>query len=132
MEKYEVALLNLTENSEVNTVVYADEAETTDNIILKITISGSELTSESDRYLTAYQILRDKLLQIGFELKCNGSLINATQSAMMSYTPKVYLVRIGEQAAMKDIVNIWDYCDTDNFPTTEQQKLFIQDWFASL
>ena len=26
MEKYEVALLNLTENSEVNTVVYADEA----------------------------------------------------------------------------------------------------------
>lgn len=132
MEKYEVTLLNLTENSEVNTVVYADEAETTDNIILKITINDSELTSESDQYLTSYQILRDKLLQIGFELKCNGSLINATQSAMMSYTPKVYLVRIGEQAAMKDIVNIWDYCDTDDFPTTEQQKLFIQDWFASL
>lgn len=132
MEKYEVTLLNLTENSEVNTVVYADEAETTDNIILKITINGSELTSESDQYLTAYQILRDKLLQIGFELKCNGSLINATQSAMVSYTPKVYLVRIGEQAAMKDIVNIWDYCDTDDFSTTEQQKLFIQDWFASL
>ena len=122
----------LTENSEVNTVVYADEAETTDNIILKTTINGSELTSESSQYLVAYQILRDKLLQIGFELKCNGSLINATQSAMMSYTPKVYLVRIGEQAAMKDIVNIWDYCDTDDFPTTEQQKLFIQDWFASL
>lgn len=30
MEKYEVALLNLTENLEVNTVVYADEAETCD------------------------------------------------------------------------------------------------------
>lgn len=30
MEKYEVALLNLTENSEVNTVVYADEVETCD------------------------------------------------------------------------------------------------------
>lgn len=132
MEKYEVALLNLTENSEVNTVVYADEAETTDNIILKIMINGSELTSKSDQYLTAYQILREKLLKIGFELKCNGSLINANQSAMMSYTPKVYLVRIGEQAAMKDIVSIWDYCDTDDFPTTEQQKLFVQDWFASL
>lgn len=132
MEKYEVTLLNLTEYSEVNTVVYAAEAETNDNIILKTTINGSELTSESNQYLVAYQILRDKLLQIGFELKCNGSLINATQSAMMSYTPKVYLVRIGEQAAMKDIVNIWDYCDTDDFPTTEQQKLFIQDWFASL
>lgn len=132
MEKYEVALLNLTENSEVNTVVYAAEAETNDNIILKTTINGSELTSESNQYLVAYQILKDKLLQIGFGLKCNGSLINATQSAMMSYTPKVYLVRIGEQAAMKDIVNIWDYCDTDDFPTTEQQKLFIQDWFASL
>ena len=51
MEKYEVALLNLTENSEVNTVVYADEAET---------------------------------------------------------------------------------CDTDDFPTTEQQKLFIKDWFAAV
>lgn len=51
MEKYEVALLYLTENSKVNTVVYADEAET---------------------------------------------------------------------------------CDTDDFPTTEQQKLFIKDWFALL
>lgn len=132
MEQYEVTLLNFADNSEVNTVVYADEAETTDNIILKTTINGSELTSESNQYLVAYQILRDKLLQIGFGLKCNGSLINVTQSAMMSYTPKMYLVHIGEQAAMKDIVNMWDYCDTDHFPTTEQQKLFIQDWFASL
>ncbi len=132
MEKYEVALLNLTENSEVNTIVYADEAETTDNIILKITINGRELTSESNQYLVVYQILRDKLLQIGFGLKCHGSLINVNQSAMMSYTPKVYLVRIGEQAAMNGIVNIWDYCNTYDFPTTEQQKLFIQDWFESL
>lgn len=30
MEQYEVTLLNFADNSEVNTVVYADEAETTD------------------------------------------------------------------------------------------------------
>lgn len=132
MEKYEVTLLNSITNSEVNAVVYADEAETTDNIILKIFIYGKELISESKQYLSAYQKLRDNLLEIGFGLKCKGSLINANQSAMMSYTPKVYLVHIEEQATMKDIVSIWDYCDTNEFPTTEQQKLFIQGWFASL
>ena len=132
MEQYEVILLNFADNSETNVIVYADEAETTDNIFLKTTIDSKELISESEQYLSTYQMLRDQLLQNGFGLKCNGSLINANQSAMMSYTPKMYLVRIGEQAAMKDIVSIWDYCDTDDFPTTEQQKLFIQDWFASL
>ena len=57
MEKYEVTLLNLTEYSEVNTVVYAAEAETNDNIILKTTINGSELTSESNQYLVVIKFL---------------------------------------------------------------------------
>lgn len=132
MEQYEVTLLNFADNSETNVIVYADEAETTDNIFLKTTIDSKELISESEQYLSAYQMLRDQLLQNGFGLKCNGSLINANQSAMMSYTPKIYLVCIGKQATMKDVVNIWGYCDTNDFPTTEQQNLFIQDWFASL
>jgi hypothetical protein len=46
------------------------------------------------------------MLNNGYGLKCNGSRINAIQSDMMGYSDKVYLVEIGKQAMMKDVVRI--------------------------
>ena len=68
----------------------------------------------------------------GFGLKCNGSLINANQSAMMTYTPKVYLVEMSKQALTKNIVSVWDYCDINVFPDTKEQNQYIEKWFESL
>ena len=132
MEKYNVVLLKIEEKTEINSVVYADEGETSNNIILKIIFEDINITAESECYLTAYQKLRDKLLENGFGLKCNGSCINAHQSAMMSYVPEIYLVKIGKQALMKDIVSIWGYCDIDSFPDTKEQNQYIEKWFCSL
>ena len=81
--------------------------------------------------MSAYQKLRDELLKNGFGLKCNGSLINANQSAMMSNTPKVYLVQIGKQALLENIVNIWGYCDMTYFPDTKEQN-HTEKWWTSL
>lgn len=49
-----------------------------------------------------------------------------------SVTSKVYLVQKGRQALQKDIVNIWEYCDIKYFPTTIEQKNFIEEWCVSL
>ena len=132
MEKYEIKLYDIKRNSEIDGFVFADEGESSDDIVLKIEAQDIAVTAKAEDYLSAYQIIRDELLKNGFGLKCNGSLINANQSAMMSYTPKIYLVQIGKQALLKDIVNIWDYCDINCFPDTKVQKQFTEKWWASL
>lgn len=132
MEKYDVTLYDLSRKSEIKAVVYANEGDSSDYIILKITFENIVITVRSEGYFSAYQELRDKLLKNGFGLKCNGSLINATQSAMMTYTPKVYLVEMGKQALMKKIVGIWGYCDINVFPDTKEQKQYIEKWYDSL
>ncbi len=132
MKTYPVKLLHFDSDTEFSAVICADEAETSDIIRLKITIQAQKFTSENQQYLDAYQQLRDKLSEAGYGLKCNGSLINANQSAMMAYVPKIYLIQMGRQARLKDIVSLWDYCETDTFPTTEEQKAFTAAWQDSL
>ena len=84
MEKYDVKLYDMNRNSEIEGVVFADEGETSGDIVLKTVAEGIVITAKSDGYFSAYQKIRDKLLKNGFGLKCYGSLINANQSAMMS------------------------------------------------
>jgi len=132
MEKYDIKLYDLNRKSEIESVVLADEGELSDDIILKITLGNISLTAKSDGYFSAYQWLRDELLKNGYGLKCNGSLINATQSSMMSYTPKIYLVEIGKQALLKNIVDIWGYRDLAYFPDTKEQNQYIEKWWTSL
>lgn len=130
MEKYNVVLLKTDSGTEINSVIYADEDET--DVILKISIDDKEIISASEQYLEAYRKIRDELLKDGYVLKCKGSLINAVQSAMMAYTSKIYLVQKGRQALQKDVVNMWEYCNINHFPTTAEQKRFTEEWYSSL
>ena len=131
MEKYDVTLYDLKRAVETSAVVYV-ENDISDEIIMKITVKNSVVSSKSNGYFQAYQELRDKLLKKGFGLKCSGSLINANQSAMMSYTSKIYLVKLGKQALKNDIADIWSYCDMDSFPDTKEQNKYTEKWFQSL
>lgn len=132
MRRYDVVLRNLVSDSLTNAAVYADEGDISDQIILNVSVGNLECISESEQYFAAYQNLRDKLLEIGFGLQCNGSRINAVQSAMLAYAPQVYLVEMGKQALMRDLVNLWDYCEISDFPTTAQQNAYFQKWVLSL
>lgn len=128
MEIHEVVLIELNTGTELTTRVEIDEAEISENIYINAKIKEREITSSNYNYLPAYQEFRDKLLEIGYGIKCNGSRLNAVQSGMMGATDKVYLVEIGRQALMKDIVHIWDYADIDTFPDTKQQNDFFSHW----
>lgn len=128
MEVYEVVLLELRSNKELTIKVEVDEAETTENIVIRTMLKGQLIATSNDSYLPAYQEFRDKLLVIGYGLKCNGSRLNAVQSGMLGATEKVYLVEIGKQALLKDIVHIWDYAEIDTFPDTKQQNDFLEQW----
>lgn len=128
METYSVILVNLETGAESTIQVEVDEAEASENILITAKVEGQEITASNYAYLPAYQEFRDKLLKIGYGLKCNGSRKNAIQSGMMSATDQVYLVEMGRQARKKDIVRIWDYAEIDSFPDTKQQRAFFEAW----
>lgn len=132
MEKYEVIIKKLNSNHELPLILEVDEAETTENIVIEAFVSEQKITSTNDSYFSAYQEFRDQLLQLGYGIKCNGSRINAVQSGMMGATDKIYLVEMGKQALMKDVVLIFDYADLSEFPNTEQQLAQFEQWCSSL
>lgn len=128
MEAYKVILTNLSSKEELTIQVEVDEAETTENIIIRTIFNEREITSSNYNYLPAYQEFREKLLVMGYGIKCNGSRLNAVQSGMLGATDKVYLVEMGKQALMKDIAHIWDYAEIETFPDTKQQNDFFEHW----
>lgn len=132
MEEYRVMLFNLKTKTEMETTIFEDENETTSDFILKVQIEGQEICATDYNSLPAYQKLRDKLLKLGYGIKCNGSRINAVQSGMMGANDKIYLVELGKQALKEDIVSMYGYAEIDDFPGTEEQTAFSRKWFKSL
>lgn len=132
MEKYEVIIKELNSNHELPLILEVDEAETTEDIVIHAFVSEQKIISTNCNYFSAYQEFRDQLFQLGYGIKCNGSRINAVQSGMMGATDKVYLVEMGKQALMKDVVSIFDYADLNEFPNTEQQLARFEQWRSSL
>lgn len=128
MEMYEVILIDLNTQEELSVRIEVDEGETTENIVISAIMNKQEITASDYNYLPAFQEFRDKLLIAGYGIKCNGSRLNAVQSGMMGATDQVYLVEMGKQAFLKDIVHIWDYAEIDTFPDTKQQNAFFEQW----
>ena len=131
MENHIVTAVSIEFRNLLTISVHADEG-VSDEIILETSIEGTDVRCTGNSYLEAYQKLRDRLLALGYGLKCCGSLINAVQSGMMAHTPKIYLVRYGCQALLKDIADIWEYCDIHEFPYTKEQNDFTEQWYESL
>lgn len=128
METYSVILANLKTGAESAIQVAVDEGETSENIVITAKVDGQKVTASHYAYLPAYQEFRDKLLKIGYGLKCNGSRENAVQSGMMGATDQIYLVEPGKQARRRDIVHIWDYAELDSFPDTNRQAAYFAQW----
>lgn len=131
MEEYFVTLVDLKTDSEMTTTIFEDE-EATGNIVLKVYISDQEISASDYNYLPAYQKLRDKLLVMGYGIKCNGSRLNVVQSGMMGANDQVYLVELGRKALNKDIVSLYEYADIKEFPDTREQNCFIEKWSKSI
>lgn len=100
--------------------------------MLKVYVEDKEICASDYNYLSAYQKLRDKLLEMDYGIKCNGSRINAVQSGMMGANDKVYLVELGRQALKKDIVSLDEYFDIREFPNTKEQNIFFEKWWESI
>ena len=130
MEEYQVATMRLDNQVVEYQTLYVDDVN--EDILMHLDYHNKSYKAIGNSYFSTYQSLRDQLLKDGYGLKCNGSYINALQSSMMSYVDKVYLVTLGKQALQKDIVNMFDEADIHEFPDTEKQQIFQEQWFKSL
>lgn len=128
MEHYKIILSDLNTKNDFPLLAEVDEGETTNNIIIKAQLFGREITSSGENYLPSYQEFRDKLLSLGYGIKCNGSRLNAVQSGMMGASDNIYLVTMGRKARKEDIVSLWEYAEIDDFPNTAKQLAFFQKW----
>lgn len=128
----EVTAVELTSKSEFNISVQQEEDSSSHDFVLRCNLNGKEIFSSGNAYFIAFQDFRDKMLAAGYGLKCNGALINAHASAMMESSDKVYLLKFGSQALMKDVVNIWDPAQPEDFPDTKAQEDFFEEWTASI
>ena len=132
MVEYNLTATSLTTKREFPIIVKADEAETTDDIVLSVYIDDVNISASNYGYFSAFQEIRDKLLQIGYGIKCAESKLNAVQSAMASATNKVYLTDLGKQAMSKDLICFFDYADINEFPDTKEQSDYSGKWIKSL
>lgn len=128
MEQYNCTVVDLGYyDSEKSVLIEVNEDS--DEIEMSTVVDGIEFLGSGESYLVAYQKLRDKLLELGYGLQCNGSRINAIQSGMMSQCEKIYLVEMGKKALLNQVVCIWDYADIDFFPNTKEQLEFAEKWY---
>ena len=103
-----------------------------DHFELKTVVDTVEFEAQADDMFSAFQSLRDKMLEMAWGIKCNAARINAVQSGMMTNLDVVYLVELGKQARNEDVHGFWDYCEMEEYVYTEEQEAFRKKWFDSL
>lgn len=77
------------------------------------------------------QILESKDLYV----LCQGSVRNVYPSRMssqMSGGLKAYILKLGMQASLTDLVNIFDSALIGEVATVNEQKIFYKKWIESL
>ncbi|SFD39297.1 hypothetical protein [Clostridium uliginosum] len=132
MEKYNVIVVNLLNKKKSNLIIEADEAETSDDILLFVKLDNNEIVGGSEGYFEAFKQLKDKLLDLNYGIKCKGSLPNVVQSGMAANSDKIYVVELGKQALRKNLVSIYEYADIFEFSNSEEQDEFAEQWYSSL
>jgi len=94
----------------------------------------SEKFEGSDLF-KAFLALRGKLEESGYKLLCNGArkdVLSSGMSRSMGGGRKAYVVKLGEQARMKDILDIFDYAEPELVVSSQEQQHFNEQWFESL
>jgi hypothetical protein len=96
---------------------------------------GREISASGDDAFSALCTLREQLTALGLTPRCYGACRNLVVSGMaaqMGGGLKGYLVRLGHQARMADMVDIFDAGTDMDLATVPQQREFTTAWYRSL
>lgn len=101
---------------------------------LTLKYSGGEITGEAFDYFEAICQIRNELDAIGYRPMCYGASRNVYPSGMgrdMGRGLKAYRLRLGQQPAMSDLVNIFDVGPDVEPASVKDQREFWKSWWKS-
>lgn len=126
IKTHKVTIVELGTGNETQIDVQSGEDMSTGAFIIWGSLNDQEIKSAQDKYFAAFQQFRDKLLEAGYGIKCNGARLNAAPLSKFENGPKVYILESGNNP--ESAVNIWDKADINDFPDSRQQNRFINKW----
>ena len=126
IKTHKVTIVELGTGNETQIDVQSGEDMSTGAFIIWGSINDQEIKSAQEKYFAAFQQFRDKLLEAGYGIKCNGARLNAAPLSKFENGPKVYILESGNKP--ESAVNIWDKADINDFPDSRQQNRFINKW----
>ena len=128
MEIFDIEIIN---NGKIEkNKLFLSEIE--DEINLKIEIERTIYFSKSDNIFDSIVELRKKLELNNIYLLCNASVINVYPSTMQKEFggTKAYKLEMGKQAALSDVVDIFDYDNGLKIGSVKEQEEFYENWIA--
>ena len=130
MEIFDIEIIN---NGKIEkNKLFLSEIE--DEINLKIEIERTIYFSKSDNIFDSVLELRKKLELKNIYLLCNASVINVYPSGMQKEFggTKAYKLQMGKQAALADVIDIFDYDNELKIGSVKEQEKFYENWIESL
>ena len=130
-ENYNIKCLQDNEIKEA--MITADEQD--ECYKLALNIDGKYLTAEADNYFYALVELRKKAEAENIKILCKGCCKNVYPSPMilsMGDAIKAYTLTLNQPAVMKNLVEIFDPCELDDYATVEEQEVFYNLWINSI
>ena len=108
--------------------------ETDEEIVLNMKIDDITYLSNGEYIFEALQNLRKKIENKNIMLLCNGAVVNIYPSLMQKETggTKAYKLVLGEQASLKNVVDIFDYDEKLEIGTVDEQEKFYKKWLMSI
>ena len=126
---YEVTIVNLSTNNAAEMAVQSGEDMSTGQFVIRYNLDNQEIVSAHDVYFTAFQQFRDKLLEAGYGIKCNGARLNAAPLSKFENGPQVYILESDSSALPESSVDIWAKADIDDYPDSVRQNRFKNKWY---
>ena len=128
IKNHKVTIVELGTDNESPLDVQSGEDMSTGAFIIRCSLNEQEIVSTQDKYFAAFQQFRDKLLEAGYGIKCNGARLNAAPLSKFENGPRVYILESDTKGLPENTVDIWDEADINEFPDSRQQNRFINKW----
>lgn len=129
-EKYEVSCMVYGNCNKAS--IFLKEAG--ENYQIKFEMDSLHIITEGENYFYALLELREKLELQNIKLLCKGCSRYVYPSSMilsMGEALEAYELTMGKQAFMKDLVNIFDPCEYDEYASIKEQYTYYKEWVKS-
>ena len=128
-EKYKISCL--VNGVETEAILKLDEE---DNCRITFEMGDYSISIEAENYFYALIDLRRKMESQNVKVLCKGASKYVYPSPMilsMGDAIKAYRLTLGRQASMKDLVNIFEPCKSDEYASIDEQLAYYKEWERS-